>query len=166
MRNWTFTPGAGFIVLAGPNGAGKSNLLEGIYYLGAGYPYRQVHDEALVCWGADFFVIRGCVLQNGLKYDLEIAYQPETRRKIIKINGKRSLPGACAAYLPVVIFSPGRFIVDPGSACSPEALFRPGGDPGQAPACRRHARLQRYSESAQQPAAPGHLPAGGVGALG
>jgi DNA replication and repair protein RecF len=110
-----FHPGEGFIVLVGPNGAGKSNLLEGIHYLGAGYTCRQTQDEALVQWGADFFVVRGCVLQNGLKYDLEMAYQLETRRKIIKINGKRGLPGACAACLPVVIFSPADLLLIQGA---------------------------------------------------
>jgi DNA replication and repair protein RecF len=110
-----FHPGEGFIVLVGPNGAGKSNLLEGIHYLGAGYPCKQAQDEALVRWGADFFVIRGCVLQKGLRYDLEIAYQLENRRKIIKINGKRGLPGACAACLPVVIFSPADLLLIQGA---------------------------------------------------
>lgn len=110
-----FHPGEGFIVLVGPNGAGKSNLLDGIHYLGAGYTCRQTQDEALVQWGADFFVVRGCVLQNGLKYDLEIAYQRETRRKIIKINGKRGLPGACAACLPVVIFTPADLLLIQGA---------------------------------------------------
>ena len=101
--------------LVGPNGAGKSNLLEGIHYLGTGYTCRQTQDEALVQWGAAFFVVRGCVLQNGLKYDLEMAYQQETRRKIIKINGKRGLPGACAACLPVVIFSPADLLLIQGA---------------------------------------------------
>ncbi len=114
-EEFDFTPGTGFVVLSGPNGTGKSNLLEGIYCLGAGYPYRQVHDEALVRWGADFFVIRGCVLQNSLKYVLEIAYQLETRHKTVKINGKRCLPGACAAYLPVVIFSPADLLLIQGA---------------------------------------------------
>jgi DNA replication and repair protein RecF len=110
-----FRPGEGFTVLAGPNGTGKSNLLEGIHYLGAGFPYRQAQDEALVRWGADFFVIRGRISQNGLKYDLEIAYQLETRRKITRINGKRDLPGTCAAYLPVVIFSPADLLLIQGA---------------------------------------------------
>lgn len=110
-----FQIGEGFTVLVGPNGAGKSNLLEGIFYLGAGYPYRQVQDEALVHWGADFFVIRGRVLQNGLKYDLEIAYQLETRRKITRINGKRDQHGACTACLPVVIFSPADLLLIQGA---------------------------------------------------
>ncbi len=118
FRNYeelVFHPGEGFIVLVGPNGAGKSNFLEGIHYLGTGYTCRQTQDEALVQWGADFFVVRGCVLQNGLKYDLEMAYQLETRRKIIKINGKRGVPGACAAYLPVVIFSPADLLLIQGA---------------------------------------------------
>lgn len=110
-----FQPGEGFIVLTGPNGAGKSNLLEGIYYLGAGYTYRHVQDEALVQWGADFFVIRASVLQNGLKYDLEIAYQTENKRKSIKINSKKGSLGACAAYLPVVIFSPADLLLIQGA---------------------------------------------------
>jgi len=110
-----FCPGEGFIVLVGRNGTGKSNLLEGIHYLGAGYPCRQAHDEAMVRFGADFFVIRGCVLQQGLRYDLEIAYQLESRRKIIKINGKRCMPGACAAILPVVIFSPADLLLIQGA---------------------------------------------------
>jgi DNA replication and repair protein RecF len=110
-----FHPGEGFIVLVGPNGTGKSNLLEGIHYLGSGYTCRQTQDESLVKWGADFFTVRGCVLQNGLRYNLEIAYQLETRRKMIKINGKKGLPGACAACLPVVIFSPADLLLIQGA---------------------------------------------------
>ncbi len=104
-----FLPFEGFTVVSGPNGSGKSNLLESIYYLGTGYSYRQMHDENLVRWGADFFSIRGEIRQGNrqpIPYILESAYQMTARRKIIKINGKRDLPGKVAAYLPVVIFSP------------------------------------------------------------
>lgn len=104
-----FLPFEGFTIVSGPNGSGKSNLLESIYYLGTGYSFRQIHDEKLVRWGADFFSVRGEVRQGirqPLPYRLESAYQMAARRKIFKINGKRDLPGKGAAYLPVVIFSP------------------------------------------------------------
>jgi DNA replication and repair protein RecF len=109
-----FEPGPGLSVLTGPNGSGKSNLLEGIFYLGAGYPYRIAHDEALVSWGADFFAIRARVLKGNIRYDIEIAYQSETSRKTIKINGKREHAGVCASCLPVVVFSPADLLLIQG----------------------------------------------------
>ncbi|MDH7577660.1 MAG: DNA replication/repair protein RecF [Bacillota bacterium] len=105
-RDLDFSPPEGFTVLVGPNGIGKSNLLEGIFYLGAGYSYRQHQDDVLVGWGSDFFVIRGKIQSGGLTHNLEVAYQRGERRKITRINGKRDSSGSCAAYLPVVVFSP------------------------------------------------------------
>ncbi len=96
----------GFTVLTGANGAGKSNLLESIFYLGAGYSFRQHQDDALVGWGANFFVVRGKIQNGSLIHNIEVVYQLEERRKITRINGKRDLAGRCAAYFPVVIFSP------------------------------------------------------------
>lgn len=101
----------GFTIFTGPNGSGKSNLLESIYYLGTGYSYRQHHDEALVNWGSNFFVVRGNIKVEGIFYKQEILYQLEKRRKIVKINGKREIPGKCSFYLPVVIFSPGDILL-------------------------------------------------------
>jgi DNA replication and repair protein RecF len=96
----------GFSVLTGANGTGKSNLLESIFYLGAGYSYRQFKDETLVRLGSDFFSVRGDVQSGTLIYNLEVVYQLENKRKIAKTNGKKDLLGKSASYLPVVIFSP------------------------------------------------------------
>jgi len=118
FQDLEFIPYEGFTVLNGPNGSGKSNLLESIYYLGVGYSYRQMRDENLVRWSADFFSIRGEVRQGSRQPHtcrLESAYQVATRRKITKINGKRELPGKGAAYLPVVIFSPQDLLLIQGS---------------------------------------------------
>ncbi len=114
-RDLDFFPPEGFTVLVGANGAGKSNLLEGIFYLGAGYSYRQHQDDVLVGWGSDFFLIRGKVQTGGLTHELEVVYQRTERRKITRINGKRELSGNCAAYLPVVIFSPADLLLLQGA---------------------------------------------------
>lgn len=101
-----FSPQEGFLIVSGPNGSGKSNLLESIFYLGSGYSNRQVRDEILVKWGESFFSLKGTVVQGGLEYALEVIYSSEQRRKVVRINGKRSRPGNAAGVLPVVIFSP------------------------------------------------------------
>lgn len=105
-REMEFSPQEGFLVVSGPNGSGKSNLLESIFYLGSGYSNRQVRDEILIRWGESFFSLKGTVVQGGLEYALEIVYSSEQRRKVFKINGKRSRPGSAVGILPVVIFSP------------------------------------------------------------
>jgi len=96
----------GFLILSGLNGTGKSNLLESIFYLGTGYSNRQARDDVLIMWGAPFFTINGIVIQRGLEYTLDIIYNSKQKRKITKINGKKTLSGNCANLLPVVIFSP------------------------------------------------------------
>lgn len=96
----------GFSVLSGPNGSGKSNLLESMYYLSAGYSYRQMNDENLVYFGRDFFAIKGEVIYGKIAYILENTYQKGTKRKITKINNKREISGKNTTYFPVVIFSP------------------------------------------------------------
>ena len=101
-----FKPDNDFLILTGANGTGKSNLLESIFYLGTGYSFRQVKDDHLVRFGADYFLIRGVVNNNGIDYQIEFCYNQEQRKKITKINNKNALPGSCASYLPVVIFSP------------------------------------------------------------
>lgn len=101
-----FKPDAGFLILTGANGTGKSNLLESIFYLGTGYSFRQARDDNLVRFGSGYFVIRGVINRKGIDYDIEVIYRQDQRRKITKINKKSALPGSCANYLPVVIFSP------------------------------------------------------------
>ena len=54
--------------------------------------------------GPDYFAISGIVSYAGVDYKIDAVYQREKRRKIIKINNKRVLPGSCSSYLPVVIF--------------------------------------------------------------
>lgn len=108
-RELSFAPPLGLTVLSGPNGSGKSNLLEGIHLLGTGYSFRQVHDESLVRWGADFFAVRGEIGRKageGTGYLLETVYQRSTRRKITRVNGKRELPSKVASLFPLVLFSP------------------------------------------------------------
>jgi DNA replication and repair protein RecF len=99
-------PDKGFLILTGDNGTGKSNLLESIFYLGTGYSFRQVKDDNLLRFGADHFIIRGIVDNNGIDYNIEVTYRKDKHKKTIKINNKSALPGSCASYLPVVIFSP------------------------------------------------------------
>jgi len=114
-ENLEFRPEEKFIILTGANGTGKSNLLEGIYYLGTGYSFRQARDENLVRFGTDYFAVSGIVSCAGIDYKIDVLYQREKKRKIIKINNKRVLPGSCSSYLPVVIFSPQDLILIKGA---------------------------------------------------
>ena len=114
-ENLEFKPEEKFIIFTGANGTGKSNFLEGIYYLGTGYSFRQARDENLVRFGSDYFAISGIVSYAGVDYKIDAVYQREKRRKIIKINNKRVLPGSCSSYLPVVIFSPQDLILIKGA---------------------------------------------------
>lgn len=106
FQNLDFSLPSGFLVLVGPNGAGKSNLLEGIYYLGAGHSYRYHRDEVLVHQGTNFFAIHGKIQVGEITHVLEVFYQLETRQKIVRINKKQDLSERYTTYLPVVIFSP------------------------------------------------------------
>ena len=105
-ENLEFKPDEKFIIFTGANGTGKSNLLESIYYLGTGYSFRQARDDNLVRFGSGYFAISGIVTCTGVDYKIDVLYQKEKKRKTIKINNKRVLPGVCSSYLPVVIFSP------------------------------------------------------------
>jgi len=104
----------GFTVFVGPNGAGKSNLLEAIYYLGTSSSYRNHSDESLVFWGADFFLVRGKVRFGSINHTVEVAYNLGERRKIVKVDGKRSQPKELAGYLPMVVFSPADILIIQG----------------------------------------------------
>ncbi|HHY39929.1 MAG TPA: DNA replication/repair protein RecF [Syntrophaceticus sp.] len=114
-ENLEFRPDGSFIILTGANGTGKSNLLEGIHYLGTGYSFRQARDDNLVRFGSDYFAISGIVSCAGVDYKIDVLYQKEKRKKVIRINNKRVLPGSCSSYLPVVIFSPQDLILIKGA---------------------------------------------------
>jgi DNA replication and repair protein RecF len=74
-------PDKGFLILTGDNGTGKSNLLESIFYLGTGYSFRQVKDDNLLRFGADHFIIRGIVDNNGIDYNIEVTYRKDKHKK-------------------------------------------------------------------------------------
>lgn len=87
FRNYqteTISFGPKINMLCGQNGQGKTNILEGIYYLVTGKPYRTSREEELIRWGTEQFHLYGDFLINKQKVSLESHYQ--NKRKIIKIN--------------------------------------------------------------------------------
>ncbi len=106
FKKLEFEPKAGFLILTGANGTGKSNILESIFYLGAGYSFRQVRDDNLINFGCNYFIIRGIIEHRGIDNTIEVVYTSEQRRKTTKINKKNIMAGSSPHYLPVVIFSP------------------------------------------------------------
>ncbi len=104
----------GFTVFVGPNGAGKSNLLEAAYYLGTASSYRHHPDESLVRWGTDFFLVRGKFRFGSFTRTVEVAYSMRERKKIVRLDGKRSPSKELACYLPMVVFSPADILIIQG----------------------------------------------------
>jgi len=68
----------------GANGQGKTNILEGIYYLATGKPYRTQREEELINWNKDNFHLYGDFITTKQLISLESHYQNKV--KIIKIN--------------------------------------------------------------------------------
>jgi len=68
----------------GQNGQGKTNILEGIYYLSTGKPYRTPREQELIKWGNDNFHIYGNFIIMKRSVSLESHYK--NKNKVIKIN--------------------------------------------------------------------------------
>jgi DNA replication and repair protein RecF len=93
-------------ILIGTNAQGKTNLLEAIFYLAANRSHRALKDDELVSYQYAHFFIKGKIISKTKKYLLEIGYEREKKRKVIKLNGKKEQFQAVAAILPAVLFIP------------------------------------------------------------
>lgn len=109
-------------ILYGKNGVGKTNILEAVYMLGRGVPFRTRHDNELVCKnGSEYgYFIRGVFKSEDNPYDttVEISYKKEngkhTKRVFInkkEIASRRNLIGK----LIFVLFLPGDTSIVEGS---------------------------------------------------
>ena len=103
-ENLEFKPDEKFIIFTGANGTGKSNLrkhlLSGNWLL-----FSSGRDDNLVASGPAILRSVGSSLVQVWTIRLMFSTKKK-RKKTIKINNKRVLPGVCSSYLPVVIFSP------------------------------------------------------------
>ena len=59
-------------IIYGENAAGKTNLLESIYVLGLTKSHRSFIDNNLIKEGSVFFSVKGTLIKENLKYELEI----------------------------------------------------------------------------------------------
>lgn len=99
-----FKPGISLI--KGENGQGKSNFLEAVYCLCFNRSFRQAHDADMVNWNKSYFYLQGIIHHNNYRYHMEIGYEPERRRKVIKVNGVKENKGVFYRDFPVVFFVP------------------------------------------------------------
>ena len=72
-------------IIYGNNAGGKTNLLESIYVLGLTKSHRSFIDNNLIKNGCDFFRLKGLLVKDGIKYNLEIN---NNRRKRILLDQK------------------------------------------------------------------------------
>ncbi|MCK8816611.1 DNA replication/repair protein RecF [Natroniella sulfidigena] len=92
-------------LIIGANAQGKTNLLEAIYLLGTGSSHRTNIDSELIKWNEDKFYLKGELIKDNQKYQLEI--NSKGRSKEIKVNSnKLQRVSDLVGYLNIVIFSP------------------------------------------------------------
>lgn len=72
-------------IIYGNNAGGKTNLLESIYVLGLTKSHRSFTDNNLTKNGCVFFKIKGLLIKDGIKYNLEIS---NNKRKRMMIDQK------------------------------------------------------------------------------
>lgn len=78
----------GLVVLCGPNGAGKTNILEAISLLSPGRGIRSVKATDMQCYDApNPWGISSKVMTDGGEVTLGTGLNPETGRRIVRING-------------------------------------------------------------------------------
>lgn len=99
-----FDPGKNLIY--GPNGAGKTNILEALFYAGAGRSFRTHLDENMVNTDSSYFRIEaeGKIGEHDVL--VELGVEPG-KQKVIKVNSSpiRKL-GQLFEYFRLVEFSP------------------------------------------------------------
>jgi DNA replication and repair protein RecF len=99
-----FAPG--ICILQGANGQGKSNLLEAIYCLCFARSFKNYKDSDLVKWDSPFYFIQGTVVLQKHPYKMEVGFETEKKRKVVKVNGKADKKFSLEGSFPVVFFVP------------------------------------------------------------
>jgi len=96
----------GINIFYGENAQGKTNLLEAIYLLSLGRPYRVQRDQDLVKWEEAGFLVKGIAEKDKRTLIIEVSFTLGGK-KAIKINGlEQKKLRALLGLLNVVIFSP------------------------------------------------------------
>lgn len=96
----------GIYVIQGDNGQGKSNLLEAIYSLCFGRSFRNFQENDLVRWNTPYYYLRGTIYVQQRFYQLEVGYEAQKKRKVVKVNGKAGKSLGLAGKCPLVCFVP------------------------------------------------------------
>jgi len=96
----------GVTIIKGANGQGKSNLLEAIYYLCLGRSFRTTKENDLIQWDKPYYYLQGNVCFENKNNKIEIGYEAQNNRKIIKINGNVLKKGININLCPLVFFVP------------------------------------------------------------
>ncbi|NMB35331.1 MAG: DNA replication and repair protein RecF [Firmicutes bacterium] len=96
----------GIYVIQGNNGQGKSNLLEAIYSLCFGRSFRNFQENDLVRWNAPYYYLQGSVCLQQRLYRLEMGYETQKKRKVVKIDGKTGKSLGLDQKCPLVCFIP------------------------------------------------------------
>lgn len=110
FRNYAFGEvefGEGINIFFGENAQGKTNLLESIYLLSLGRPYRANRDQDLVKWQENSFLVKGIGQRDKRTLVIEVSFNLEGKKNI-KVNSQsQKRLSDFLGLLNTVIFSPG-----------------------------------------------------------
>ena len=115
MEHRTLEPHSGLTVLVGPNAVGKTNCVEGITLLTSGRSFRHLA-------GVGDFVREGArscrveMLLEGEKRRVDVAFEVESGKKRLLVNGKSRRLTEGGRLMPSVLFYPDDLMVIKGPA--------------------------------------------------
>jgi len=98
-------------LIVGPNGAGKTNILEAIYLLSTGKPFKATYDREAINHSKEIATIKGVIkreskeIRVGMLIEKSQKYENASSKKV-KINGKSIRIGAVSQFSNSVLFSP------------------------------------------------------------
>ncbi|MDR0596781.1 MAG: DNA replication/repair protein RecF [Clostridiales Family XIII bacterium] len=96
---------AGVNILTGRNGTGKTNMLEAVRVLSMGRSFRTQNDAEAICFGKEFFRVKGLFERTG--DDLTVEVRAQGSAKSYFIDGIKVSKGAdLLDHALTVIFSP------------------------------------------------------------
>jgi len=98
-------------LIIGPNGAGKTNILEAIYLLSTGKPFRAMYDRDVITHSKDSATIKGVIKKENKEIRVGILIEKNQKYKNasikrIKINGKSVRISTVSQFSNSVLFSP------------------------------------------------------------
>lgn len=99
--------GAGINVLTGNNGIGKTNLLDAIHFLAFTKGFRSNKDKQAILKGADFFMIKGTVLQGEKELEIQCNFTQAKGKRVLVNGSAASKMSDHIGQLPLVVSLPG-----------------------------------------------------------